>query len=214
MAARIVHALSWGCAVLFVACGPSASPPVPTVRTDDSLDPPPALEDDAFSHGVMTLRFFDDIPSEEMGDLPRFELASSRCRYEEGDIWTFENADAVIRGDGQQEMRIEAGFGRVDHRTKHAFMEGGVRLTTGDLIIEMEELTWSNADRVATTERPLRIMQGDTDLSASAMQMFPDDNIVVLEEARGRIQTAGGFFGAMPADSQKEAETEVEVPSA
>jgi len=175
-------------AFALAACGQPGQAPLPPVAVEPPGNTFDALEDDAFSHGIMTLRFYDDAPTGEISELPRFELASSRCRYEEGDVWSFEDADAVIRGNSETEMRIEAGFGRVDHRTKHAFMEGGVRLTTGDLIIEMEELTWSNADRVASSEQPVRILQGGTDLHASSMQLYPDESRVVLHEARGRIE--------------------------
>jgi len=203
-----IRILCMSAAFTLLACGQSGQPPVPAIVTE----PPPgetfdALDDDAFSHGVMTLRFFDDTPSGEVGELPRFELASSRCRYEEGDVWSFEDADAVIRGDRDTEMRIEAGFGRVDHRTKHAFMEGGVRLTTGDLIIDMQELTWSNSERVATTEKPVRIQQGGTDLHASSMQLFPDESRVILQEARGRIERPDTLFDALEVESQPETET-------
>ena len=194
--------------IALAACGQGAQPPVPPVTVESPGDGFDALDEDAFSHGVMTLRFYDDTPSGEMGELPRFELASSRCRYEEGDVWSFQDADAVIRGDGNDtEMRIEAGFGRVDHRTKHAFMEGGVRLTTGDLTIEMEELTWSNAERVASSEQPVRILQGGTDLEASSMRLYPDESRVVLQEAQGRIERIDALGIARELDTEIELET-------
>lgn len=206
-------------AVALAACGQGAPAPLPPVDLEHPGDTFDSFDDDAFSHGVMTLRFYDDAPSGEIGELPRFELASSRCRYEEGDVWTFEDADAVIRTDIDTEMRIEAGYGRVDHRTKHAFMEGGVRLTSGDLTIVMEELTWSNAERVASSDQPVRITQGGTDLRANAMKLFPDENRVVLVETRGRIERMDTLGVAPEIAPETEpvptrSEEELEIPSA
>ena len=194
-------------AVALTACGQGAQPPVPSLGVESQNDSFNTLDEDAFSHGVMTLRFYDDIPGDGVSELPRFELTSSRARYEEGDIWTFEDADAIIRGDNESEMRIEAGYGRVDHRTKHAFMEGGVRVTTGDLIIELQVLTWSNAERVATSEQPVRVVQGGTNLQAGSIQMYPDESRVVLYETEGRIERLDTLGLPPSAEPQSEMET-------
>ena len=143
----------------------------------------------------MVLRFYDTNASgDEAGCPPTFRLEAEQCRHEGGDAWSFEDAEAIIYGKDRQEILIELRKGRLDHATKKAYMEGGVtvRIPHRQATIELEDLEWSNEERVAKSDHPARIFQGDSVMTESSIRFYPDKDEIVMSDLEAQLKQGEG----------------------
>lgn len=135
--------------------------------------------------GEMTLAFYND-RDDPGATHPSFVLTSPNFQRSGEGLWEAQNVRATIYED-QSETRIEAGSARYDQNRRTAELSGGVKFDRGTQRCEAEDLIWYNDERVARTERPVRLEEAGRTLQAEKMEFYPAESRIVLHEVRGVI---------------------------
>jgi lipopolysaccharide assembly outer membrane protein LptD (OstA) len=102
-----------------------------------------------------------------------------------------EDVQAEIYGRNNEVTKIWAEHGRFDQESKTATMKGKVVLERGTMQVEMEDLVWSDEDRLAKTRKPVRILDEGSELHADNMAFHPDENALLLDNVVGDVKLAG-----------------------
>lgn len=139
----------------------------------------------------ITLRFFDAEPSPSGEKFPSFEVHSLDFTQVADEVWTFRGAEATIYARDGENIDITAGEATMNNETQSAVMKGEVVLKKGTMTMTLEDLEWSNDERIAKSDHPLTIVRGDTHIMADSVIYYPDEDRVVLPAADGHIVNAG-----------------------
>lgn len=134
--------------------------------------------------GSMSLAFFDDALG-AANPRPTFEVTSPQCSMMGENVWQILHAQAVIYGQDTTAYRLQAGSARFDGVAKSATMQGGVQLDTGTLLMTMEDVTWRNTERIATTDNPVTVTGPGMNLHAQGMRLIRDQEIIELHKVQG-----------------------------
>ncbi|HIJ73147.1 MAG TPA: LPS export ABC transporter periplasmic protein LptC [Candidatus Hydrogenedentes bacterium] len=131
--------------------------------------------------GDMEIQFFSEELTGGEAKRPTFEV-TAKGKLLEGDVLLFENALAVFYGPDGKETHTSAPRCRVDRNEKLAYLEGGVRLETGTMTVELEDLLWDNEKGEATTDKPVTLTKdgGETHLEAVGMTLIPKEEKLVF----------------------------------
>lgn len=124
---------------------------------------------------------------------PVFRVSAQRCTLAAEDTWRLENARAVIFEPEGRDSRLKAGRGTFDDAAQAAHLEEGVTLDRGPMHIDLVDLTWLNQEQVAFSNKPLTLIDGDTNLTASAMTYYPQEKRLVLKNVSGRLHRKEEF---------------------
>lgn len=136
--------------------------------------------------GEMTLVFFEDAPGGAAGSRPMFELTTPDARYLGEGHWVFEKAHVTLYNPGGENAEIEAARGEFHEGAGgRAYLTGGVVLRLGSMVFTLEDLEWVEEDGVLTTERPVRLEDGETRLEASGLRYHALTDLRVLTDVRG-----------------------------
>lgn len=173
-------------AVCAAACGVHVAPGVPKEELKDlaMLTTPGA---DVTMSGI-NLYLHDTRPTGDAPQKPTFWVRAETFALLEENTWSFEKAYAVAYGrdEGAQDIHFEAASGEFKEQER-AVLRGGVKAHIGTMTLELEDVEWRNADRMAHTERPVHMLDGTTDLMASALRMYPDEERLFLTDVSGFI---------------------------
>lgn len=162
------------------ATGPAASQAPPVRRAA-------ARPEDMTLGGDMTLRFFENVLEADQPQRPTFEISSPRCAMTEENVWTLEEARATVYSKEREETRFFAAAAIFDQNAETASLSGGVTVEMGTQRVEIEDITWSNADRTARSSRPVTVTDGETRLSAAAMEFLADSQTLLLNQLTGVV---------------------------
>jgi len=102
-----------------------------------------------------------------------------------------EQVEAEIHGRDNDVTTIRAERGRFDQQAKTATMEGAVVLERGTRRVEMADLVWLDEERVARTEKPVRILDEGAELGAENLEFHPDEGALLLDNLTGDVTLAG-----------------------
>lgn len=172
--------------------GPSPSPaenePAETRKETPAPAPVEAANDAQVSMtGSMTLRLFE--PDMEGGESrkPSFEISSPQCSLLEDGRWALTDATAIIYGEEGDQTTFHAGRAEFDEEAETASLGGGVTVDFGQQHVEMQNMTWSNGERIARSESPLSVTDGETRLSAEGMEYHADTKSLKLRNVTGTV---------------------------
>lgn len=154
--------------------------PQPTETTAEQAAPMAMTGQD------MNLFFFD---KQQTGgeDKPSFSLFSRACTLDAEGVWSFKEASAVIYSRQGEETQLTAGEGRFDKTNERASLGGGVTVHMGAMQAELQDMQWLNEERVAQSDNPVTIREGETLLSAATFRFHPDDSLLVLTDVTGEL---------------------------
>lgn len=188
--------IRWGVAgivlALAVACGKG---PAPTGTAPSAAPSIPAASDERMNmegQGV-DLWLLDSHPTADgQNRKPTFRVHADGFSLAEDDIWSLEQARAVIfgRDENAPEIQLVAGRGRFQ-QGKMAYLKDGVDVTVGEMRMTLSDIEWLNDERVARTDSPLTITTPDSHLEAASMRMYPDRRQVELTRVTGLIHLEG-----------------------
>ena len=180
-------AISLAVALAFAGC--SQEPPA--VSAPPSPDTPGPSAGAVPASGRMTEFFFYRADMAGIERRPSFVMRTPKVSITiEGEA-VLEETEAEIYGRGDEVTTVWAEQGRFDQETKRATMEGAVVLQRGSMIIEMQDLTWSEETRVAQTDNPVRLVDEGAELHADNMVFDPDENALLLTNVVGGVDMTG-----------------------
>jgi hypothetical protein len=68
---------------------------------------------------------------------------------------------------------------------ERAFLDQGVVGTIGTMTLELEDIEWLNEERLAKTDKPVRMVDGEMHLDAATLRLYPDERKYVMTDAEG-----------------------------
>lgn len=139
----------------------------------------------------LDLRMYSTEPT--FGELrdPTFWVHAKRGRLEgELDVWSLEEARAIIYRDPEDDLRLEAQQGTFDQTNQVAVLSDGVRATSRDLVVELDDIEWNNEENVAWSDSPARVTSGSNRLTGASVAIYPRDDRIKLGRGSGDIQMA------------------------
>ncbi len=137
----------------------------------------------------MSLYLYDTDAGE--GDRPRFEVRDTEVSLGADGEAHFENAHAIIYARDGAETHLYAGEGRLDEARGLALLSGGVRMEQGPRQVELEEVEWNNDERVAQSDKPVTLRDGETEVVAASMEFHPDTKMLILRDFKAHLSYGG-----------------------
>ncbi len=174
--------------VMMVGCGPKTAPtadtPATTTTTTTETAPAPPEE----RAGEITARLFrrNSTDGEFIG--PSLEVYSPNASEAKPGVMNFGDARVTIFAEDDQRTIMTAKNGVLDQNNETAELSGEVVVQMGTQTLTMEQLSWNNEKREAITRTGVKIVDGDTVLTAEAMRFSPDENTLTLEGVTGVIR--------------------------
>ncbi|HEO71069.1 MAG TPA: hypothetical protein ENN80_07385 [Candidatus Hydrogenedentes bacterium] len=163
---------------LFAACGPKSTSP------KGSAEPSPTNDDITMDR--IHLYLHDTRPTQGAPRKPAFAVQAESVALADQGVQSFQNARAVIHSADRQteDILIDAGCGRIEE-AKSAYLEGGVVARIGSMRLDLEDLEWLNQQRLARTDRPVRIVDGSSRFRAAGMRLDMDAGELILTNGTG-----------------------------
>jgi lipopolysaccharide export system protein LptA len=179
--------------LMMVGCGgqsESSAPPASATKTvaDAVTDASSATEEGA---GQITARLFRRNAADGEFIGPSLEVFSPNVSEAEPGVMNFGDAQVTIFAEDGQQVVITAKNGVLDQNEETAELTGEVVVMMGSQILTMEQLSWNNEKREAITRTKVKIVDGDTVLTADGMRFSPDENTLTLDRVTGEIRLPG-----------------------
>ncbi len=183
-------------AVLAVSgCTGPASPPSqqPEPVEEEPSGPPTAPQEEPVNmSGSISLKFYEPDVGDDQPRGATFEVSSPQSSMLEDGVWMLTPAKAIVYGKDGEETLFEADSARFDDNSKMASLEGSVSVNVGTQHVELEEMTWSNDGRVARSERPVKVVDDETQLTAAGMEYHAETRTLLLYDVTGSIRLNEG----------------------
>ena len=193
--------------VVFTAFGcsdapePAAAEPKNDVQPEDvatapseALDPATAIEVEGFSAYMV-----DEDPSKGEGMRePIFEIraekafVASSADDEAGGVTNtasmLEGVSGIVFREDAEDLLLKAKEAEYDDTNKTAVLKGDVTINAGELKVQLDAVTWHNADQTLRSNSPVRVQLGNTELTAQSFEVLPKENHMILRDGQGTIQ--------------------------
>ncbi len=167
----------------------------------DGPAPPPAYApvprdapEDVLTMSGIDLYLHDMRPTAGVARKPTFWLHTEKFSVLDENIWAFEDARAIIYGEGEedrQDIILEAREGRFEEG-KSAYLKGGVKALMGSLRIELADIEWQNPDAEtpgeARSDNPVKVLDSHVQLEAAGVRIYPQRKEFMLTGVAGTIQ--------------------------
>jgi len=121
---------------------------------------------------------------------PTFWVHAARGEQLDGKRWALEGAKAVIYRKPEDDLVLVAETGTLDQDGQTAKLAGGVQVTSGPMAVQIEEIAWDEAQRVARSDYVATLSHGDNRIVGDSIAIFPDDDRVELGGGTATIQLA------------------------
>ncbi len=121
---------------------------------------------------------------------PTFWVHADRGESLDDTLWSIEGVQAVIYRAPEDDLVLAAATGTFDKGRKAAQLAGGVRVTSGTLVVDIDEIAWDETLRVARSESVATLNDGSNRIVGDAIAIFPDDDRVELGGGTATIQLA------------------------
>lgn len=126
-------------------------------------------------------------------DKPTFWVHAEKGELVDGHtIWELAQARAVVYREAEADLVLEAAHGLFDEANRVARLYGGVVVTAGVVTMELADIEWNNEEGVAKSVGSVTVVNGASWLKASALFLNPEEDIMRLTDATGRIDFSGG----------------------
>ena len=181
--------LALGLASCSVDPAPQPPPALADPAADEPGTPPGQPErSDAITMSRINLYLHDTRPTQGRPRKPTFWVQASSVSLIDAGAQSFEDAHAVLYGlDGDAgDVVFDAARGRFQEG-ESATLDGGVVARIGRMTVALQDIEWVNAERVARTDNPVRIVDGDTCIEAATLRLYPDRKEFCITDATGII---------------------------
>ncbi len=161
------------------------------VSTGDG-DSSPAEQDDAMVMRGIDLYMHRKNAPEGVAGKPELWVRADSFSITDARAYEFENARAIIYGDGlQEDIVIEANRGSFE-QDRRALLEGDVRMTAGTLRMQLRDIEWVRPEEdspgVAQSDSPVIIDDPELQLNAAALRLYPDERLFELDDVSGVVR--------------------------
>ncbi|MDX9974739.1 MAG: LPS export ABC transporter periplasmic protein LptC [FCB group bacterium] len=170
---------------VLAACGDRPAPP-PGKPAQGSAAAPG--KDKALMRSRTNVYLYDSASATEGGtENPRFEVRDVEVVLDQKGAWSFENALAIIYGSDGSQTELRAGRIEVDRNQNRAKLTGGVKMTMGARSVELQDFDWLGEERVAKSDNPVVLRDGENEIQAKRMRYDPDSKMLILEEFTAKL---------------------------
>lgn len=188
---RVILAAS---ALLVASCAqpPGSVPdsgPVTQSAPSPNIDSPEGSPRNVMAMRGLDLYMHDYSPTEgELRD-PTFWIHADSAQLAQGErVWSLQGTRAVIYRDDEEDLVLEALEGEFDKDRQVAQLRGAVRLTTGSLIVDLEDLLWENEKGRATSGRPIHLEDENMRFHAESLLIKRDEGVIILGKGSGYMR--------------------------
>lgn len=196
MARRCTITLLFG---VLLGCGGPEAPNTPVETAPETAvetaETEPASE--AITMNGINLYLHDARPTAGLTQKPTFWVHADFFTVLDDQVWSFEQARAVVYGQNTQEeaIALEAARGRFEE-DRGAMLEGSVTARVGDMLMQMSDIAYVNPkaegeEGLAHTENPLSVQSPTLDLKASSLRLLPESRKFVLTNVVGTLRFEG-----------------------
>ena len=169
---------------------PDASPP-PLEDNTGAVAPSPTSNLESMEMKGINLYMHRRVTAEGASGKPELWVRADSFSIEEGQVYTFEGAHAVIYTRDDGEITVDANRGRFE-QDKSAVLEGEVRLVAGTLKMILNDIQWQRGEEdtggMALTDNPVIIDDPDLQLNAADMRLHPDTRVFELGNVSGVVR--------------------------
>jgi len=173
-----------------VGCGaPPPAAPAPELEAESGATAP----EDVLTMRGIDLYLHDSGVTGSEARRPHFWIHAETFVMDDEDVWTFEDARAVAynRENATEDIVFEAQSGTFEENTR-AYLSGSVTAHMGSMVLHLEDIEWLNGDEetpsYAFSEKGLSVDDPEMELSASGIQIFPDDRRFEMNNVSGVIR--------------------------
>jgi hypothetical protein len=161
----------------------------------------------------INLRMFSSRPTFGETEDPTFWVHAERGHLlEDPRVWTLEQAHAVIYRDPEEDIVLVAKIGTVDENSKAAHLDGGVHVTSGSFVAELENIRWDDETGVARSDATARLDDGVNRLVGESIALYADEDRFELGQGSARIQLAAEATDETEADPKASEFESIEIP--
>jgi hypothetical protein len=141
-------------------------------------------------HGI-ELRFDTSRPTFGQAETPAFSVRAE-TGVQKSDLrqWSLEDARATIYRKSADNLQLVAKSMTFDTEKKEAQMGGGVRVTSGRLVVEAADMSWDDTARVAKTDSFATLDDGANRITGKSISIFPDNDLIQVGGGTGSIRLA------------------------
>lgn len=126
-------------------------------------------------------------------------------------VWALDNAHAIIYRRSEENLDLFSKSMTFDMTNKAAQLAGGVRLTSGRLVVDVEDMSWDDTARIARSGSVATLNDGMNRITGSSIAIYPDADHLELGGGSATIQLAAAVEQKPSSDSEKPSrETEFE----
>ena len=181
------------CSMAAAGCGGDSDPPPdlsPSGSGGVSAVETPVAQSPAAQTTIRGMKLEMHYSSDTRGGLrkPVFTATMEEATAEAGNAYTAKGITARAEREGDSPITFKAADGFIDQENNTAKLWGGVRLERGNIVMDLEDVTWDNKSGTARSEHKLTFGDGTAALTASGMVLRTEDNSYTLRNPRGRIR--------------------------
>lgn len=153
--------------------------------------PNQAAREEGVRNEVEGLRLYmHEYTPTEAARRPTFTVEAERgaqTQDQGGALWSLEGTRAVVYNEQGEAFTVTAARGTFDEANGVANLTGGVRVHAGEVVLELEAITWDNETREAHTNGPAVVTTGESTLKATGLVVKPEEEKIICRDTRGRI---------------------------
>ena len=101
--------------------------------------------------------------------------------YQNKNRAVFKDLSVVLFSENNDETKLTSLTGELDTETNDIFAEGDVVVRNGAYTLKTEELHFNNEKRIISSFVPLKIIEGDSELTANSMEANIETGVTILE---------------------------------
>jgi hypothetical protein len=121
---------------------------------------------------------------------PTFWVHAARGESVNDSQWSLEDARAVVYRATDEDLVLAAKSGTFDKDRRAAQLAGGVRVVSGTMVVELEEIAWDDTERVAKSESVAKLSDGSNEIIGDSIHIYPDTDKVNVGGGTATIQLA------------------------
>lgn len=148
--------------------------------------PDPALPANDLTMQDLRLDMYRFAPTDDAGQKPLFSVeAREGAKAADKNLWSLTGIRAVVNGD-QGPVTMEAGEAIFDEDEQIARLSGGVKVQSGAIFVETDQIQWDNTQETIRADSPLLMTDGAAHLRAGGLTFDPNTRTFTLTRVNGR----------------------------
>lgn len=139
----------------------------------------------------INVRMFSSRPTFGTPEDPTFWVhAAHGQRLDDPPVWTLEDARAVIYRSPEEDLILVAKSGTVDETNKAASLDGSVRVTSGQMVVELANIRWDDAAGIARSDATATMDDGVNRIVGESIALYADEDRFEIGRGSAHIRLA------------------------